>query len=179
MVVLGLESSYDCKLICCALSWLPRREKASCQYCITHWGPEPLPWATQERERDTETETKGGREGELLLHYWDPCGVLGSWVGAQAQSQPLLLGQPWALIFLLPPREPAWSSTWSRGAKVGNLEIYFHLVYNCVVCHGSGSKGWTTCLYSVAWGQLFAFHLCRQCMGLGGMLAPKGLVKET
>lgn len=54
MVGLGLESSYDCKLICCAPSWLPRRERASRQYCITRWEPEPLPWE---------------REKELLLCY--------------------------------------------------------------------------------------------------------------
>ena len=71
---LALESSYDCKLICCARSWLSRRQKGSRRYCITHWDPEPLPWATW-----------GGRESaeELLLHYaaslqgpgeggWDP-----------------------------------------------------------------------------------------------------------
>lgn len=51
MVVQGLKSSYDCKLICCALNWLLRREKASHQYCITHRGPELLPRATQKGDR--------------------------------------------------------------------------------------------------------------------------------
>ena len=100
MVVQGLKSSYDCKLICCALSWLLRREKASCQYCITHWGPELLPWATQKRDR--------GRERQLFPIYWGPCVVLGSWVGAQLESHPAQ-SQSWALFFIFPPPEPGAS----------------------------------------------------------------------
>lgn len=64
VVILGLENNYDCKLICCALSCLPRRGKASCRYCITHWGPEPLPWAPWERDggRDGDRDEEGGKE---------------------------------------------------------------------------------------------------------------------
>lgn len=35
-----------------------KKREASCQYCITHWDPEPLPWPTiRETEKVEEGET--------------------------------------------------------------------------------------------------------------------------
>lgn len=65
VVVQGLKSSYDCKLICCALSWLLRREKASRQYCIPT-GVQSCSLGLPRRETDRGKESCFGFTGVLV-----------------------------------------------------------------------------------------------------------------
>lgn len=73
MVVQGLKSSYDCKLICCAI--VLSIEKRESQLSILHYplGSRAAPWATSRRRQRVEREP--------FQLYWGPCGVLGSRVG--------------------------------------------------------------------------------------------------